>query len=256
MNQEELNKMGLQEASEYITDMLVEQTTKLYERRKELFDNKAQYENDYIEASKHGDASENAPLDEAKKNLRLVAGDIAANAEILNALGIIEDTLYLRDIYDNETITKSYGSIEDSVFIELVKSHITSESIKDSLSRMKSKDVNLLLSAISNYAKDNTERNILLFVNSIRDYYETVASKPNYNCCGLVKTYTTVRLRLDSKIYTFKIYPEKLSFVDIGIIALNSRLGAGLINKSVGGEVVIPHASKGTLLKYEVLDIY
>ena len=95
----ELSNMSLEDASKRISYALIEKKYDLVEKKKALSAKEIKYEEDYVNANT-GDASENAPLDEAKKNLRNVAGDILENLKILQTMDNLEDVVYLVATYD------------------------------------------------------------------------------------------------------------------------------------------------------------
>ena len=55
---------------------------------------------------------------------------------------------------------------------------------------------------------------------------------------------------------TYKILPAGLSFLDIGVIAANSRVAQAILGKQKGDTVSIQHSSGKVILRYEILDIY
>ena len=79
---------------------------------------------------------------------------------------------------------------------------------------------------------------------------------PAYNECGIVVPYTTVRLEMGGKVMTYRIYPEGVSFIDIGVMAANSRVARAILGKEKGQSVSIRHDSNNTLLEYKIVDIY
>ena len=61
---------------------------------------------------------------------------------------------------------------------------------------------------------------------------------------------------VDSEELIIKIYPDGLSFLDIGIIASNSRVAQAILDKEVGDVVAIQHSSRKLRLEYTIKEIY
>jgi hypothetical protein len=101
---------------------------------------------------------------------------------------------------------------------------------------------------------DDSEKNNE-FIRLLVDFLQ-VASLPRYNTCGVIVPYTTVRLDMNGKLMTYRIYPEGVSFIDIGVMAANARVARAIIGKEKGESVSIRHDSNGTLLNYKIVDIY
>ena len=96
----------------------------------------------------------------------------------------------------------------------------------------------------------------LQMIVELGDLYESI-KKPHYNSVGFVLPYSTVRLDMNGSIMTYKIYPEGISFIDIGVIAQNSRLAMALMNKHAGEIVQIQRGSKGSAdIQYKILEVY
>lgn len=85
---------------------------------------------------------------------------------------------------------------------------------------------------------------------------EVMDDLSNYNSVGIVVLYSTVRLVCDGQEFIYKIYPGKLSYVDIGIISEQSRLAAAIMGKSVGDKVGVDHSSRNETLEYTITEIY
>lgn len=91
--------MSLKEESYNISKRLVQ---KREDNEKEIAESKKkleQYEDEFLTASAHGDASENAQLDAAKQNLRQTTGDLNRYLDIARRLSKIEDPVFLREVY-------------------------------------------------------------------------------------------------------------------------------------------------------------
>lgn len=105
--------------------------------------------------------------------------------------------------------------------------------------------------------KHMQETNAAIVTNSKQlEQLEDIADLSRYNSVGIVVMYSTVRLSLDGKELIYRIYPDGVSFVDIGVIAANSRLATALMGKVVGDSVDLDHISKNTTLTYRIEEIY
>lgn len=257
----ELANMNLRDASEAISRALIIEKSKLEEAKIALSEKEKACKQAYI-AANTGDSSENAPLDEAKKDLRMVSGEILVNLKVLQSLDDLEDVEYLVDTYDYTDLESSVCQLDEETFKFLttifhglsrgnVKEYFTSLSI-DNLERYKDE--------LLNWITENKNANTLdVFYNKLSDFFE-VASMPPYNTCGIVKMYSTVRLECSNgdttETMVYKIYPAGLSFLDIGIIAADSRVAKAILEKQVGDTVDIPHASKNLHVLYKILEVY
>lgn len=85
---------------------------------------------------------------------------------------------------------------------------------------------------------------------------EQVDDLSRYNSVGIVVIYSTVRIDYGGKERIYKIYPASISYVDIGIMAANSRLAIALMGKTVGDTVFIKHDGTGEDMKCTILEIY
>ena len=72
--QTELNRLSLPEASKYITDQLKDYGKSLTLKTKDLEDRRKEAQEKY-NLHNDGDASENAPLEEAIRTLKKIAGE-------------------------------------------------------------------------------------------------------------------------------------------------------------------------------------
>lgn len=289
-NQAELNAMSLEQASERISDALIAERLGLQKKRAELESMKEKYQEDYIVANADGDARENAPLEKAIENLKTTTGEIVAVTKKYQSLDSIEDVRYLNATYDYDIIKDMVVRLNNNSLTILNKSFNVS-SIDELIAKIKSCDFDALNDAILSFdkfygetmksfiinekGKDSviwssssmveaaekemrqngvlaTEYRILMELSNIRNIKEV----PPYNYCGIIVMYTTVRLRLDGTIMTYKIYPKGLSFIDIGVMAADSKVASALIGKRKGDVIHVSHASKNKVLEYEILDIY
>lgn len=257
-NQKELNSCSVQQASALISMELSKKKSGLEEERQKLHQARAKYEEDYIAANAQGDARENAPLDEAISNLRFVTGEIMANAKILQALEGIEDVDYLLSTFDWVPLTTAYEQLDDnskSLFNNAVGVLLFND-IAEVLSK---ESADVLLDAFDVYynsvggeSADETNRK---FIKELRNIRKVIAM-PKYNHCGIVVPYSTVRLQLGEDVMTYKIYPEGLSFIDIGVMAADSRVAQAIMGRQKGDTVSIQHASRPLRLEYHILDIF
>lgn len=257
-NQAELNSCSVEQASILISKALSEKKSGLEEERKKLHESRAKYEEDYIAANAQGDARENAPLDEAISNLRFVTGEIMANAKILQALEGIEDVDYLLNTFDWNPLITAYDKLDDNSKT-LFGGRLGINSSGDIRSILTSGDTDVILSDFDVYynsvggeSSDELNRKFIKELRNIR----RVLSMPRYNHCGIVVPYSTVRLKLGNDIMTYRIYPEGLSFIDIGVIAADSRVAQAIMGREKGGMASIQHASRPLRLEYHILDIY
>lgn len=260
-NQNILNGVSLEEASRIISQELIKKKVILLEMRKTYYENRKQYESDYV-AANDGDSSENAPLEAAIQHLREVNGDIAINEAVIQSLEGIEDLEYLLGTYEFEDIIDTYKSINvvDRETINSIYNITSAESLADCVQKCSIDDLTSMLNQHVEYNQNNgNPSNSVILFNKIKDYYD-VRRKPPYNYCGLIVPYTTVRLKLvrgtEEEFMTYKILPAGLSFLDIGIIASDSRVAQAILGKQKGDIVSIQHSSGSVILKYEILDIY
>lgn len=289
-NQAELNAMSLEQASERISDALIAERLGLQKKRAELEKLKEKYQEDYIIANADGDARENAPLEKAIENLKTTTGEIVAVTKKYQSLDSVEDVKYLNATYDydiikdmldrlnNNSLTMLFDSFKVSGAEELVTKikncdfnelnesihsfdRFYGETMKNALLNEKGKDSVIWSSSSAIEAAEKemrqngvlaTEYRILMELSNIRNIKEV----PPYNYCGIIVMYTTVRLKLGGEIMTYKIYPKGLSFIDIGVMAADSKVASALMGKRKGDVIHIGHASKNKVLEYEIVDIY
>ena len=257
----ELVNMTLKDASQAITRALIREKSILEENKVALAEKEKKCKQAYI-AANTGDSSENAPLDEAKKNLRMVSGEILANMKILQSLNDLEDVEYLRSTYDYTDLEVAIQQLDDTSFSIL-------SNIFIGIGRVNTKGYLISLSTdnLESYTQKlldwiSVNKDITTFdnlYNKLMNYYE-VATMPPYNTCGIVKMYSTVKLECTNgnnvSTLVYKIYPAGLSFLDIGVIAADSRVAKAILEKQAGDTVEIPHASKNLYVLYKILEIY
>lgn len=289
IEQSELNSVSLEKASDMISEALINERLALKQKRAELDALKAKYQDDYIVAN-DGDASENAPLEQAIQNLKITTGDIVSVTNKYQRLDAIEDSKYLNATFDYDIIMQNIGSLsQDSLNVicnvfgvsdyhDIPKAGMAMsyEELSDALlkydeyygtSMMESLKVDFpeddpiwkSRSAIENEVAARRSNGLLSLEYRILTEFEevkTMKQVPPYNYCGIVVMYSTVRLKLGDRTFTYKIYPKGLSFIDDGVMAVNSRLGAAVMGKKKGDKVSIRHGSHDTVLIYEIVDIY
>ena len=260
-NQNVLNNVSLEEASRLISKELIGKKLELMETRDKYYKERKQYESDYV-AANDGDSSENAPLEAAINNLKMITGDIAANEAVIQSLESIEDKEYLIGTFDFNDIEDAFNflnNLDKKSILEIYQI----ESGDVFVNGIKNIEISELVEKLNKHFEynqtTNSSKSQLLF-NKIKSYYD-VLNKPKYNYCGLVVIYTTVRLRLsrgnsEPEVLTYKILPSGLSFLDIGAIAANSRVAQAVLGKQKGDVVTIQHSSGKMRLQYEILDIY
>lgn len=253
MTQSELLNMSLKEASLAISQSLVNEKLNLENQRDELKRRKQGYEQNYITANT-GDSSENAPLDAAKKNLRLITGEIATNAMKLQTLDSVEDMYFVRNTYDYTLLQNEYDKLNGDL-----------KQIVSYLFKMGNKTFTEMLKVVPYKTYMEAVRTIEGVLGEAPEFENLHARLcalipmieiMPYNSPGVVVPYTTVKLLCNGKTMVYKIYLDGLSIIDKGILAGDSRLAQALIGKRKGDKVTIQHKSNRTQIVYELLDIY
>lgn len=289
LEQSMLNQLPLEEASKLISDTLISQRIALGERRAELDRLREQYQADYI-AANDGDARENAPLEQAIQNLRTITGDILSITKKYQSLDAVEDRVYLNATYDYDIILEvvrimlessqrklfNVFGVQDinglaSLLVSIEYDELTEKvGVFDEwygetvLSNMKAEypDDHLIWRSRNLFDKTVVDRRangeMALEYKLLMEFSKLKEMKamPLYNYCGKIVVYSTVRVKTENEMYTYRIYPKDLSFIDDGIIAANSRLATALIGKRKGDTVSVRHGSKGTIVVYEVVDVF
>lgn len=261
MNMIEFGNATLSEISVEISKLLVEEKRKQEKHKQNLQERKALYERQYI-AANTGDSSENAPLDEAKKNLRTITGEIASNLKVLQAMENLEDDYFLRRTFDFSELEDAIHRLDEISLSKIIEVFpgLNTNNIRDYFIGISTdnlvKGANLFYDWIK---KNKNEQHEQQCFNKLSEYYN-VANTPPYNSCGLVKQYSTVRLEKkmqdETEEFIIKIYPDGLSFLDIGIIASNSRVAQAILDKEVDDVVAIQHSSRKLRLEYTIKEIY
>lgn len=257
-NQNDLNGVSLHQAAEMISNALIVEKSNLERIKVELQAEKKKYEEDYVTAN-DGDSSENAPLEAAINNLKFVTGKIASNAKVIQTMEGLEDAHYLRETFDFSELVDALSKLKEDSLIKL-RELLKFSSIEESIKVLKTIKRDDLESAIKDYsdwfmATKGLNESDSLCLSKLLSYFE-VAKKPKYNTCGIIVLYTTVRLKLGDRIMTYRIYPKGLSFIDIGVMAADSKVAQALMGKTKGDSITIQHTSKKTVLRYEIVDIY
>ena len=224
MNIADFGNATLSEISVEISKRLVEEKRKQEKHKQYLQERKAVYERQYI-AANTGDSSENAPLDEAKNNLRTITGEIAANLTVLQAMENLEDDYFVRRTFDFSELEDAIHRLDDISLNKIIEGFpgLTTNNIRDYFIEV---SIDNLVSGANLFhdwiKKNKNEQYEQQCFSKLVEYYN-VADMPPYNGCGIVKPYSTVRL--EKKMYgvapeelIIKIYPYGLSFLDIGII--------------------------------------
>jgi hypothetical protein len=170
----------------------------------------------------------------------------------------LEDVQYLVGTYDFSDVKYNLEVANEDTKKELLK--ITGASqIEEIVNVLKASQPEDLLGWITDFEKfvnyaGNDQVDVEL-LRALTEFYK-VASLPPYNTCGIVVLYSTVRLEMNGDLYTYRIYPEGVSFIDIGVMAADSRVARVLLGKEVGAEVGIQHTSNSKVLTYKIVDIY
>lgn len=289
LKQSQLNSVSLKEASEMISASLISERIQLRAAKQRLDADKKRYQEDYILAN-DGDASENAPLEQAVQNLKTITGDMVAVQKKIQMLDRVEDSVYLNAVFDYDVLMSAVNSLSPdstrlflSIFGASSKDAVVDvlrampcDTLKGKVLEFDKYYVDGMINALKmDYEKDDPvwksrsmleaavdkklEQGVMAAEYKLLSEFEHVKSMksvPPYNTCGVIVIYTTVRVKLEDKQFTYKIYPKGLSFIDDGIMAAEAKLAAALLGRHKGDVVSIRHGSRGTLLNYEVVDIY
>lgn len=244
--QDELNSMSLQDASEYITQLLIEYNKSLKAKTEDLvkLHNEAQ---EKYNLHNDGDAAENAPLDEAIKVLKKVTNEQYKLELMKRRLVGIEDAKYQQANLDYQLLEGAYNMLTEEDKSNISDASGITDLSYDSLKKN--------IKRIARLEDIDGNKTLISFI-SLCEQFSEILNLPLYNKCGLILMYTTVRLKLkyngEEKILTYKIYPEGVSILNIGIIARNCKVAEAIINKEIGYKFKIAPANA----EYEILDIY
>lgn len=289
LRQEQLNGMSLQEASSAISRALIEERMSLKKQKAELEELREKYQNDYIIAN-DGDSSENAPLEQAIQNLKTITGDIVSVVKKSQSLDKIDDSVYVMATYDYDVLLMDIDAMpEDSkrVLYNVFGINGTAEipnrileletdELLDCICKFDDYYADRMLSIMQSEYPENDEvwkSRVKLYaavdkklkvgvmateykVLTDFEHIKAVKAVRPYNYCGVIVMYTTVRLDLDGRKFTYKIYPKGLSFIDDGVMAADARLATALFGRHVGDTVSIRNMSKGKIISYTVEEIY
>ena len=96
----------------------------------------------------------------------------------------------------------------------------------------------------------------MITVNEQINQLEEIADLSKYNSVGIVVLYSTVRLSCQGEEYIYRIFPNGISFIDIGVIAANSRLATAIMGRTAGDSVEIEHTSRNKVLKWTIEEVY
>lgn len=289
LDQKYLNSLSLADASAEISLALIKERISLKEQKAELEKLKEKYQHDYI-AANDGDASENAPLEQAIQNLKTITGDIVAVVKKSQTLDKIEDSVYVTAVYDYDMIMMDSEAMSPDS-IRVLNDVFSIDSLSGLPDRIKEMSRDDLVQAViqfdayygqtmaniirSEYPEDSDVWKSRKALSDVVDgklnagimaqeykvlsdfeHIKAMKSVRPYNYCGVIVMYTTVRLDLDGRMFTYKIYPKGLSFIDDGVMAADARLATALMGRHAGDTVSIRNSSKGQILNYKVLDIY
>ncbi len=291
LKQEYLNTLSLEQASKEISEALIKERITLRDKITELEKLREKYQGDYLEAN-DGDSSENAPLEQAIQNLKVTTGDIVSATEKSQSLDRVEDADYVTAVFDYSLIitevknlepeslseflktfgitqpeefanvirTMDYNEVCDKIeqfevyYIDKMTAIIEQDNPKDSPVWKSKNELAKVANSLVSQGVLSQEHYVLILLNDVKKMKKV---RP-YNCCGRVVVYSTVRLRLgDQRMFTYKIYPKGLSFIDNGIMAANSRLATALLGRYKGETVRVRGLSGSQqVLNYEIVDLY
>lgn len=239
-----LNGLSLPEASKYITNQLKDYGESLALKTKDLEDRRKEAQEKY-NLHNDGDASENAPLEEAIRTLKKIAGEQYRLEIMKRRLAGIEDKDYRDSTIDINTFNAAYDALTEED-----KSILASQFGLSDTSPLILKENVKRISGLDTF---NLSKGLVSFI-SVCDQINQIDKIPEYNSCGIVLTYSTVRLQLEYKgsksILTYKIYPNGVSILDRGIMAENCKVAEAIMNKVKGYTFTINKA------RYELLDVY
>lgn len=90
-------------------------------------------------------------------------------------------------------------------------------------------------------------------------FIKTIDALPDistYNSVGFVVEFATVRIQCEGEEFVYRIYPKGISFIEIGIIAADSRLAIAIMGKRAGDIVGVEDTSIGATIEYKILEVY
>lgn len=255
--------ISLIEASSLISNKLIDIKIELENKKIKLEEDKKRFEADYI-AANDGDASENAPLDAARDNLKFVTGQIAKNLILLRQMEGLEDAEYLIGSFNYQSILDSLRNLDEDVQ-SFVISNLNITDINDdehiiSVLKDSKKVIEFIIDTLYKVLEKYPTVERSVFLSALKELYNALIV-PKYNNCGKIVTYSTIKLECNNEDkgiseMVIKIYPKGVSFVDIGVIAADSRIGSLLLGRKVGDTVSLIHNSNKKLLMYTVKEIY
>ena len=256
-NQSELVQMDLVSAAKVIADAVITKRAGLDSLAKELEDKHKQYEQDYIKAAGDGDARENAPLDEAKNNLRNNTGRIGANKKMIQRMDNIDLGEYVKRTFNFEDIYSSFAILTDAQK-EKILTTMGFDSIEELVEAIKVVSLDEFLRLINSIyidATDNGDTGIEKFSHELNAYRKD-RNLPDYNSCGIIVPYSTVRINYRGEDMVYRIFPAGISFLDIGVIAADSRVGSAILGRRKGETVTLGHAATKQRLQCKIIDVY
>lgn len=256
-NQNELVRISLKDAAKVIADAVIAKREGLYVLAKELEEKHKQYEQDYIKAAGDGDARENAPLDEAKSNLRNNTGRIGANKRMIQRMDNIDLGEYVKMTFNFEDIFGSFAILTDAQK-EKILTTLKMSSIEELVETIKVVSVEEFLDLINSIYIDAVEigdTGIEKFSHEL-NAYRKVRNLPDYNSCGIIVPYSTVRINYNGADRVYRIFPAGISFLDIGVMAADSRVGSALLGRRKGETVTLSHAATKQRLQCKIIDVY
>lgn len=267
-NQHELNGLTLQEASARIAQAIIKMKEEKLELKERLQNEKEEAQKQYIETDK-GDSSENQTLKNVIEDMRKINGNIIRNLQTLAMMDAIEERNFVVSTYD-------FASVIEAV--QKAKKECQHEDGKpDGIQRMfgfyEIDDISQLRDALGKYSFEEAQD---YFDWVLEDYdaetiegetmakaftrvleYIDVLNYPEYNSTGIVLMYSTVRLEHpELGELTMRIYPNDLSFVDIGVMAENSPIAQRIMRHRAGDTVNVQDLSTGAMQTVKIIDVY
>lgn len=256
-NQSELVQMDLKSAAKVIADAVIAKRDSLSILAKELESKHKQFEQDYIKAASDGDASENAPLDDARDNLRTNTGRIGANRKMIQRMDNIDLGEYVKMTFSFEDIYGSFAILTDEQK-EKILTTLKMDSIEEIVETIKTIQPDEFIKFIDSIYIDAVncgDTGIEKFSHEL-NAYRKVKNLPEYNSCGVIVMYSTVRINYNGADRVYRIFPTGISFLDIGVMAADSRVGSALMGRRKGETIILSHAATKQRLQCKILDVY
>ena len=243
--QSKLNALPMREASEFIVESAVNMISSLKKQLYDYKEEKKRYEEDYLIAIRDGDLRENSLLEESSKNIKITTGNIIKTEKKLRGLDRIQDRRFRKKSFDMTQFYNMSRSLSQDIN-DRVLSYCNITDTINLASVLNKFDIDKLQGLID-YIEESEESNSSdeVFLALLNEYL-SVMMLPDYNYTGIILPYSTVRFKIDNNVYTYTIYPDDLSFTDIGIIAETSKAAQTMLRQSVGVTIGL----------YDIIDVY